>query len=410
MGLWSLFLIVVTLFELIKTNLLKNAQIKFVTSTQDPAEKAAIASSSILINFILTLAFIGLILVGADALSSWLVGTTELGTMLKWFIPGIIVMMFFSHLEAVQQSHLDFKGVFAGYFARNFVFLCFLIFHKIADIPFSFTDLVIYQSVSLAAGTLLLYLFSRKYLSKVFRPTRNWIRSLLGYGGYIFGSGTVAALFQNLDQLMIARSGAAFVAPYNVAFRINGLVDIPSYAAADILFPKATLAVSEEGRGKVKYLYEKMVAILLCFTIPAALFIILFPGLVIHIIAGPGYMEAAPILQLYMIAGILRPAQNQAANLLNSIGKTKLCFYINTAYLVVNLGMNFLCLSLFGFYGAAIGTLITFTLAVIYWYFVMRKEIGLELHKIFEYGIGVYKMMYEKAMNFLQKKSASRPV
>jgi O-antigen/teichoic acid export membrane protein len=234
-----------------------------------------------------------------------------------------------------------------------------------------------------------------------------WVKKIIGYGGYIFGSGAVAAIYQNLDQLMISWFGPVAVAPYGVAYRINGMVDVPSFAAADILFPKASLASVEEGPQKIKYLYERMVAILLSFTIPMALFIILFPKLVIFIVAGSGYYEAVPILQLYMIAGILRPAQNQAANLLNSIGKPKLCFYINLGYLIVNLSLNLVCiLYIDRFYGAAIGTVAAFMLGAMFWYFVMKKQIGLELGNVIEHGKDVYKMAYEMATNALRKKQA----
>lgn len=129
------------------------------------------------------------------------------------------------------------------------------------------------------------------------------------------------------------------------------------------------------------------------------------------IIAGPNYLDAVPILQLYMVAGILRPAQNQAANLLNSIGKAKLCFYINVGYLIVNLLLNYICLSYFGFYGAAIGTVITFILGAIAWYFIMKKEIALELSNILQYAIEVYKMGFDLVINVFQKKQVhSKPL
>ena len=117
------------------------------------------------------------------------------------------------------------------------------------------------------------------------------------------------------------------MAYYNAASRINGLVDIPSYAAADIIFPKIAKAVVEDGTEKVKYLYERMVGILLSFTTPAAIFIIIFPKSYYQFIAGSKYNAAAPILQMYMITGLMRPMQNQAANLLNSIGKPSFVFY-----------------------------------------------------------------------------------
>jgi lipopolysaccharide exporter len=410
-GLWLLFLVAVGMFELIKYNLLKNAQIKFVSATQDVNEKSVIASSSLMINISLSILFILLILLLSGPLDYWVFRYQNLMSLLVWFIPGICCMVIFSHLEAVQQSHLDFKGVFAGHFVRQFSFFAILVFHKVAGISFTIHDLVIYQSVSLFLGSIVLYVFTKKYLNRIFRPTMAWVKKIIGYGGYIFGSGAVAAVYQNLDQLMISWFGPVAVAPYGVAYRINGMVDVPSFAAADILFPKASVASVEEGPQKIKYLYERMVAILLSFTIPMALFIILFPKLVIYIVAGPGYYEAVPILQLYMIAGILRPAQNQAANLLNSIGKPKLCFYINVGYLVVNLSLNFLFLNYVDrFYGAAIGTVVAFMLGAVFWYFVMKKQIGLELGNIVEHGKEVYKMGYGIAMNAIGRKQAREKV
>ena len=414
LGLWTLFLIAVGMFELIKYNLLKNAQIKFVSGTQDKKEKSIIASSSLVINIGLSLLFMLLILLFARPLQGEVIRYKELVNLLEWFIPGIICMIAFSHLEAVQQSHLDFKGVFAGHFVRQFSFFSILVFHIITGISFTIHDLVVYQSISLFLGSIVLYIFTRKYLSSVFNPSMVWMKKIMGYGGYIFGSGAVAAIYQNLDQLMISSFGPpkvanVNVASYGVAYRINGMVDVPSFAAADILFPKASLASVEEGPQKIKYLYERMVAILLSFTIPLAVFIILFPKLVIYIVAGHQYYEAAPILQLYMIAGILRPAQNQAANLLNSIGKPKLCFYINVGYLIVNLSLNYLCLYFIdSFYGAAIGTVIAFILGAIFWYFVMKKQIGLELGNIVEYGKEVYKTCFGWVVNAVSRKQAGK--
>ena len=43
--------------------------------------------------------------------------------------------------------------------------------------------------------------------------------------------------------------------------RINGFIDIPTYAASEIIFPKMSQALAEEGHGKEKYLYERMVSL-----------------------------------------------------------------------------------------------------------------------------------------------------
>ena len=140
----------------------------------------------------------------------------------------------------------------------------------------------------------------------------------------------------------------------------------------------------------------------------AALLIILFSHVIVNIISGPSYAASALILQLYMIAGILRPMQNQSANLLNSIGKQRLCFVMNSVSLAANLVINFTCLYFIGFYGAAIGTVITCILGMTAWYFVMKRQIDTRLDRIFFYMIDSYRVIYRNAVTILKPKSLDR--
>jgi len=125
------------------------------------------------------------------------------------------------------------------------------------------------------------------------------------------------------------------------------------------------------------------------------------------IISGHQYAAAAPILQLYMLTGLLRPVQNQAANLMNSIGKAKLVFVMNTATLGSMLVINYICLKYLGFYGAALGTLIATMLSFIAWYFIMRKEIDLNLAKVYYYSKDTYKSVYTQVMKIIFKKKSA---
>ena len=392
MGVYAIFQIVITVFENTKVALLKGAHIKFMSTNEDVAEKTKIASSSILVNALITIVFIALVILLGPALAKALHTGPDLAVMLRWYVPGLVAMVLFSHLEATQQGHLDFKGGFAGYFTRQVVFFALILSQMISGRPLRLVDIALYLSLSVILGTVVLYGYTRKYLHHRWDYEGKWTKRLLGFGGYIFGSGVVSNIFQSLDQVMTAAvhlSNSA-VAEYNAATKINQFIDTPSYAAAEVLFPKAAQASEREGTEKVRYLFERMVSALLCFTIPTAVIISLVPALVLRVISGPAYIVAAPILQLYMITGILRPAQNQAANLLNSIGKARLAFLMNAGYLTVNLGINYVCLLTIGFYGAAVGSVITFSLGAIVWYFVMKKQIGFQLggvwHYMREYG------------------------
>ena len=406
MGTWALFLVVTTVFEISKSSLLKNAHIRYVSSSKDKEERSAVASASMLINAAITGVFILMILFFGNWLSAWLHAGNDLDDMLKAFIPGLIGMVLFSHLEAVQQSHLDFKGVFAGYFARQLAFFVIIVLHTILKIPFSLPRLSLYLSGCIFLGAFVMYLYSRSYFLYRFNPSRAWLKNIFGYGGYIFSSGVVANLFSNLDQVLTARfiPDGSSVAFYNAASRISQLIDVPSYAAAEILFPKASMASVEEGPGKVRYLYERMVAALLCFTVPTGLIMLAFPKLIITIIAGSRYVAAAPIIQLYVVTGMVGPMQNQAANLLNSIGKSGLCFLLNTVSLIAKLLVNCACLYYIGFYGAAIGSMITASIAAVAWQWVLHKQVGSKVPTIARYMLDFYKTLYGNSRKLLFKQ------
>jgi lipopolysaccharide exporter len=196
------------------------------------------------------------------------------------------------------------------------------------------------------------------------------------------------------------------VANYNSASRISTMISIPSYAAAEILLPKVSQVDLNNGYDQIKYMYERMVGVLLCFTTPAALFIFLFPKFVITLIAGTQYQDAAFILQMYMLSAMVLPIQNQAANILLYIGKARLCFLLNFLFLGINFGLNYLCFKQFGPYGAAIGNVIGCTLGTIVWYLVLRKTVDIEYNNILKYVGNSYKLIYSKAISISRPKQA----
>lgn len=408
MATWALFLTITTILENTKSALLKNAHIKYVSACDSAHEKAAIASSSMLINASISFVFLLLILLAGRQISFLLNAEQDLYMLLLWFIPGIIGLVFFAHLEAVQQSHFDFKGVFAGNLVRQICFVTPIALHFILKKPMEIYQLGLYQSVSILTGTLVLFLFSRKYLLLKFNPTRAWSKIIVNYGGYIFGTGVVSNIYSNLDQIMTAAIIPGSAAFYNAAKRINGFIDVPTYAAADIAFPKLAAASVSEGPEKIKYMFEKIVSVIFSVIIPLAVLVIIFAKQVILIIAGPAYLTAAPILQSYMLISIAGVIQHQASTTLYSLGKTKLCFFINTASLLLNLVVTFVCLKLIGFYGAAIAALITSGISTIVWFIVIKKEISFSISTVPLYCKQYYitAFLYAKSQ-FLKLKKAN---
>ena len=404
MGTWALFLVITTTYEMSKNALLKSAHIKFMSSSDDNLLKKEIASSSFFINSILALLFIIFILSLGPIFSTWLNAGKELSNILYIYIPGIISLIFFTHYEAVQQSYFDFKGQFYGQVVKQIIFFILVVFFYYGGKQLDLNLLTIFYCTSIFFGTLTLFFFSRQYISMLILPSKLWAKKIIGYGGYILGSNIFSTIFYSFDQLIISK----FLNPISVSFystagKIATFVDIPSYAAAEILFPKLAKASNDSQAEAFNTMFEKSISILYSICIPLVTVALFMPKTLIRWVAGEMYTDAAPILQVYLIVSILGIVQHQSANALNSLGKSKLCFTLNVLGLVIKFIVVSICLILYGLMGAAIGNLITATINFFVWYFIIRKHIDFSWRSILKNLVDNYIFFYSSVYQILAK-------
>lgn len=399
MGTWSLFLIITTTYELSKNALLRSAHIKFMSSSSDEYLKKKVTSSSFFINSILAIIFILFILFLSSSLSYWLNAGRDLSQILYLYIPGIIFLIFFSHYEAVQQSYFDFKGQFYGQAVKHFVFFILVVFYFLGKKSFDLNSLTIFYCISILFGTITLYLFSRKYISTLIIPSKLWVKKFISYGGYILGSNIFSTIFSSFDQIIISKYlNPISVSYYSTAGKINNFVDIPSYAAAEILFPKLAKASNDSQGDAFVEMLEKSISILFSICIPLVIVAMLIPQTLIRIVAGELYLDAAPILQIFLVISVIGIFQHQSANALNSIGKSKITFILNICGLIMKVLVVSLCLILFGLKGAAIGNLIISIVNLFLWNFIIKKYVDFRWSIIFKNFIGNYRYFYNSFM------------
>jgi len=405
MGIWAIFMVIITVYELSKNGLLKSAHIRFVSTTNNEEDKIKIAWSSLVINFLIALILIIFVVLFSRNISGWLNTGEELSKLLILFIPGILIMVFYSHYEAVQQSYLDFKSLFYGNLVRQSSFFFALLYDHFFKTDVNLNTILLYYTISILLGTITFFILGKKYLTFKIKPSIAWIKEIINYGKYILGSSIISNIYSNIDQLMTSKFlNPIAVSYYNTATRISGIIDIPINAAADVLFPKMAQASTDQNSNKVKYFLEKTIALLLCLVIPTTIFIIIFSKLIIQIIAGSTYLESSIILQVYVIRMTIGVFQHQSANTLISIGKSKLHLLLNSIGFVLKIVITYFCLHYFGFYGAAVGSLIMPTLNFIIWFFVMKKQIDVNAKNIMKYMLEFYQDRYEKTKIILIKK------
>ena len=404
-GIWALFTIIITTFELSKSSLLKAAHIRLVNTVSEINQKNRISWSSLTLNGLLSILFIAFIYIFSNKISYWLNSADELSELFFLYIPGLAAMVFFSHYEAVLSSFIDFKSLFIGSICRQISFTLPILYHFFFNIPLSLEKLVVYNVFSNMIGALSLFILSYKHLSFSIQTTKESIKKIVNFGSYVFGSGVVSNIFSNMDQILTSRYlNPISVSYYNTATRISGFVEIPSFAVADVMFPKMSKISADDNKDKIAQVFERTVALLLSLIIPIVVVVLIFAKFFITIIAGASFKNSTMILQIYVACSVLGIIQNQSANTLTSIGKSKICFTMNSISVIIKLTIIYLFLKYFGFYGAAFGTIAITLINFIIWQLIMKHHVNINFSNIFSQIIFFYKQAYSKVKGVIFKK------
>jgi lipopolysaccharide exporter len=386
MGIWALFLAIFTLIETIKQGLLRNPMIKFLSEPEYVNNRNKIQSASLIMNISFSILVILLLLFFGQSLANWL-NTPDLFPLFQWGILIVLVLIPFNHFEVLLQAHFKFKAIFYGYLCRQGIFMVFIIILLIADKPFlTLANLVKLQILSQLCGTVVLLFFARAYFYQGFNTEKKTILKMFHFGKYIFGTNVFSAFGRSADQFISAGLiSADVVAYYNVVSRINNMMDVPSIAIADVLFPKNVEAMATSGIEKVRYYFERMVGTIISILAPISVLIFLIPRLFIMILAGSKYYAAVPILQIVILFSFLRPFSYQFGTTMDAIGKPRVNFWVNLVTMSLNYGFMYLGLRSIGWLGAAYGAIVSAILSFLIMYSVLNKTIGVRISETFKW-------------------------
>ena len=396
MGIWALFLAIFALIENIKQGLLRNPMIKFLSDPDYINNRNKIQSASLITNSLFSASIIGLLIFAGHACSNWL-NTPELYPLFRWGILIILVLIPFNHFEVLLQAHFKFKAIFYGYLCRQGIFtlsiIVLLIFHKSS---LSLINLVKLQIISLLWGSLVLAYFARAYFYPKIETDKQTLLKMFHFGKYIFGTNVFSAFSKSADQFISAGLiSADVVAYYNVVSRINNMMDVPSIAIADVLFPKNVEAMATFGTEKVRYYFERMVGAIVSVLVPISILIFLIPHLFILILAGSKYYAAVPILQTVILFSFLRPFSYQFGTTMDAIGKPRVNFWVNLFSMSLSYTLMYLGLRYTGWMGAAYGTVVSAILSFLIMYSVLNKTIGVRISETTRWVWLSYKEMYK---------------
>lgn len=408
-GIWSLFLTIVTLFEVIKQGLLRNPLIKFLGMPEN--DKDQVQSTIVMINVVFSLMVIILVVTAGTVIAAFL-KTPQLYHLLLWNIAFILLLIPFNHCEVLLQAHFKYQQIFVAYFFRQGLFMIgvmLLVF--VFPQWLTLENLVILQTLSLLIGTILIFISARPLLPKKWEFSMELTKRILQFGKYVFGTNVFSNISRFADHFVTANAipdpelGKKYVSYYNAVARINNLIDTPSVAVSDVLFPKNVQALEVEGIDKVKYYFERMVGSIISLVLPASIIIMLIPEFTLLVIAGKNYLEAANILRIVMLIAILRPFFYQFGTTMDAIGKPQLNFWYNLLLMAINFTFTYIGLHWLGRDGAAWALVAHHIVSLIIVYGVLKRHVNIEMRNIVRYAINNYGHAFQLLRKTLDKRS-----
>ncbi|RZL40280.1 MAG: flippase, partial [Pedobacter sp.] len=335
------FLTVTTIQEIVRSSLVQNALIKFISSSDDD-EKPKIISASFTISGIMTIVCIFFNFLFAHYLAD-LWDAKPFASILIHYNVVFLILGFLTQFNSIEQAHLSFKGVFWSNFIRQSSFFLAVLVFFITDVKLELIYLVYVQIFGAIFSTLVSYRHVKAYLKISFKLEWEWIKKIFSYGKFAFGTSVSSILSSSIDQMMLG----SILSPkasgsFNIAVRITNLVEIPTSAVAAIVFPQSAKRLASDGMEAVRYLYEKSVGTILAFLLPSLVILFIFSDLFITIIAGKTYEDAVPLLRITLFYSLFVPFGRQFGTILDSIGKTKITFIVVVIVAVINIVLNYL--------------------------------------------------------------------
>lgn len=405
MGVWSLFLVITSFVEIIRQSLVKTSLIKFLNHSADQDHKLVL-SAAVSLNILVTAALL-FIFVAFAPYFSVLLKAPALRSMLYIFSIGMVLLVPFSHFEWIMYSKSQFKGLFWTFIFRQGISLVLMIVYLIFNDKLSLNLLVIFYCIGILTGIFIAYKFVKEHLENTFILSTVWLKQLWHFGKYVFGTGVSSLIFANASLVMLSPilGSTAYTASQSVASRVINLADIPSQVLGDMLFPKSSRKENAGNKDVIKFFYEKAVGATLCFNIPVILVIVLFPKLIILILAGPKYYDAIPYLQIISISGVFMAFLKQFGVIMDSTGHPKINFFTMSIIAVVHLVITYYFIKYFGFLGAAYALIPSHIIGFIISQLILNRYFGIKFLSCFRYAFNFYPELLKMVLDKEQWKT-----
>jgi lipopolysaccharide exporter len=401
-GAWVLFISIASLMELIKHGFVRNPLIRYLAMSRED-EGRTIQTASLFLNIVVGLVEVVVLYFCSVYLSEFW-DSPALRPLFLIYMVSTALLVPINHFDVIQHARMEFKGTFLSNFVRHFGLFLFVLVSYLLNWRITLESLAYAQLTAIFLSGFVSFRYAKRFLQFARKVDWKWFRELRSYGIFTFGTNVSSMINKSIDSWMLGKLiSPAAVTILNPALRIANLVEVPTETLTAILFPKLSERIAKEGPKAARYLYEKAVGTIMAFMLPVVLFFIIFADPVVRFIAGPGFEETVPILQITMLYGLVIPFNRFLGMTLDAIGKAKTNFLFVFRNALINIVSNFFFISYFGIIGAAYGTLTTYMIVTIINQIYLHRFLNVRLSQVFRHLYDSYVQLFSTGVKFLRQ-------
>jgi lipopolysaccharide exporter len=403
-GAWALYLAVTSFVDVARAGFVTNALVKYASVQESKSEYSKVLSSSLFLHILFTLIVILLIYLIAPVVGKvW--SSYEFYKLLINYPIYAICQIPFHYFSAIEQANMSFRNQYYSNLLRNTLFIGMIAYIVFTQSHFPVYYLPLIQSIAVISGGIYLLIVNWKAIHISKKIHFKWIRKLIDFGKYVFGSNVLSILFTNIDQILLGYFfNTKVVATYNTAMRIGNFSDIPMTSVASVVYPKSGQRFQMVGLKGLRHLYERSVGLILAFVVPALIILIIFIEPIVRFIATETYLDAIPVVYVILLFSLFKPFIKYFGITVEALEKPQYNFNLMVTLLFLNLILDLFLIPKFGLIGAASGSLVSLIIGMIVSLLILNKLLDVRIFRIFKYTFGFYLELLEFVIFFNEYK------
>jgi O-antigen/teichoic acid export membrane protein len=213
-------------------------------------------------------------------------------------------------------------------------------------------------------GVFLLFFYLKQSLTtKKLRFKLDVAKKLLKDSWPLIFSGLAVSLYMKIDQIMVKELiGNEAVGYYSVAVRLSEVWLFITVAINQSLFP-AVIKAKKTSKALYHSRLQNLYQLLLIISISISILVFLFSGHIINILFGHDYLESVNILKIYVWSTIFVFLNNGSWSWYLCENLQHLAAIRLIIGALVNIVLNYFLIKFYGLEGAAIATLVSYSIA-----------------------------------------------